>query len=54
MTPDFWKANLFLTDNNGGGTNDTLKASVAELKALLTTSGDGGAVESRCMPHLDS
>jgi hypothetical protein len=39
MTPDFWKANLFLTDN---GANDTLKANVAELKSLLTT-GDGSS-----------
>jgi hypothetical protein len=42
MTPDFWKANLFLTDNGGGGSNDTLKANVAELKSLLTT-GDGSS-----------
>jgi hypothetical protein len=42
MTPDFWKANLFLTNNSGG--NDTLKANVAELKSLLTTGGgDGGS-----------
>jgi hypothetical protein len=39
MAPDFWKANLFLTDNGG---NDTLKANVAELKSLLTT-GDGSS-----------
>jgi hypothetical protein len=37
MTPAFWKANLFLTNNSGG--NDTLKANVAELKSLLTTGG---------------
>jgi hypothetical protein len=41
MTPDFWKANLFLADNNGCG-NDTLKANVTELKSLLTT-GDGSS-----------
>jgi hypothetical protein len=35
MTPDFWKANLFLTNN-------TPKANVAELKSLLTT-GDGSS-----------
>jgi hypothetical protein len=45
MTPDFWKANLFLTNNSGGG-NDTLKANVAELKSLLTT-GDGNNGSSR-------
>jgi hypothetical protein len=42
MTPDFWKANLFLTNNIGGGGNDTLKANVADLKSLLTT-GDGSS-----------
>jgi hypothetical protein len=44
MTPDFWKVNLFLTDNNGGGNgnDDILKANVAELKSLLTTGADDG------------
>jgi hypothetical protein len=43
MTPDFWKANLFLTNNNGG--NGTLKANVAELKSLLTTSDGSSRVK---------
>jgi hypothetical protein len=43
MTPDFWKANLFLTNSGGGGSNDTLKANVAELKSLLTNGGDGSS-----------
>jgi hypothetical protein len=51
MTPDFWKANLFLTDNGG---NDTLKANVAELKSLLTAGGDGGSsrVKMYASPRL--
>jgi hypothetical protein len=50
MTPDFWKINLFLADNNG---NDTLKANVAELKSLLTT-GDGSSsrVKMYASPRL--
>jgi hypothetical protein len=50
MTPDFWKANLFLTNNSGG--NDTLKANVAELKSLLTTSDGSSRVKMYASPRL--
>jgi hypothetical protein len=53
MTPDFWKANLFLTNNTGGGENDTLKANVAELKSLLTNGGDGSSrIKMYASPRL--
>jgi hypothetical protein len=51
MTPDFWKANLFLTDNNSGD-NDTLKANVAELKSLLTTGDGSSRVKMYASPRL--
>jgi hypothetical protein len=50
MTPDFWKANIFLTNNSGG--NDTLKANVAELKSLLTTGDGSSRVKMYASPRL--
>jgi hypothetical protein len=43
MTPDFWKANLFLTNNSGDN---------GELKSLLTTGDGSSRVKMYVSPYL--